>query len=232
MVIVEFINVNGQCFKIPENLIKILPETIALFTTSQYIHCIDDWIKQLNKSGIKVELLKPKHCFRKGQILGCSIEKLETKANKFLVISTGLFHAKALLLNNKKSVIVLNPYTKKFTVLSPDSIKQLRLWKKANLKAFLHSKRIGIIITTKPGQRLMQTNLNEIRKLKQQFKDKKFYMFLADTITPRELENFPNIECWLNTACPRIIEDFYEDVELRQKFRIINMDDLKSINFT
>ena len=38
-------------------------------------------------------------------------------------------------------------------------------------------------------------------------KDKKSYIFIADTINESEFENFPFIECWVNTACPRFADE-------------------------
>ncbi|MBI2112760.1 diphthamide synthesis protein, partial [Candidatus Woesearchaeota archaeon] len=33
---------------------------------------------------------------------------------------------------------------------------------------------------------------------------KKFYFFVDNTISYGQLENFPFVEVWVNTACPRI----------------------------
>ena len=53
---------------------------------------------------------------------------------------------------------------------------------------------------------------------KKKLKDKNCYIFLADTVNPAEFENFPFIESWVNTACPRFADDNvgvvnYETVE-------------------
>ena len=56
------------------------------------------------------------------------------------------------------------------------------------------------MITTKPGQ----NNLKKALELKA---DKNIYYFLDDTINFAELENFNFIDCWVNTACPRIAYD-------------------------
>jgi len=61
------------------------------------------------------------------------------------------------------------------------------------------------LITTKPGQ----NNLKKALELKSndKYKDKNFYFFLDDTVNFAELENFNFIDCWINTACPRIAFD-------------------------
>ena len=34
--------------------------------------------------------------------------------------------------------------------------------------------------------------------------DKKSYLFIADNINSSEFENFPDIQSWVNTSCPRM----------------------------
>ena len=38
--------------------------------------------------------------------------------------------------------------------------------------------------------------------------NKEAYLFLSDEINFSQLENFNFIQSWINTACPRIVEDF------------------------
>ena len=74
---------------------------------------------------------------------------------------------------------------------------------KGALLKFLSSKEVGIIVSTKPGQE----KLKKAFELKNKLKDKNCHVFLADTIDPAEFENFPFIECWVNTACPRFADE-------------------------
>jgi len=43
--------------------------------------------------------------------------------------------------------------------------------------------------------------------LKKSLKDKEVYLFISDTVDFSQLENFPFIDCWVNTACSRIMDD-------------------------
>ena len=47
------------------------------------------------------------------------------------------------------------------------------------------------------------------KKLKENLEkeNKKAYIFIDDTLNPMNYENYPFIECWVNTACPRIGTD-------------------------
>ena len=44
----------------------------------------------------------------------------------------------------------------------------------------------------------------ELNHYKEHFKDKQCYIFLCNTLSQYEFDNFPDIDIWVNTACPRI----------------------------
>ena len=72
-------------------------------------------------------------------------------------------------------------------------------------------------MTKKSGQSQVQATTQQIRELENKHKDKSFYFFLADTLDYNELNNFPFIDAWLNTMCPRVEEDI----------KVLNLEDLK-----
>ena len=39
-------------------------------------------------------------------------------------------------------------------------------------------------------------------------KEKNCYIFAFDTLDFSQIENFPFVECWVNTACNRILDDY------------------------
>jgi 2-(3-amino-3-carboxypropyl)histidine synthase len=213
--------------ELPDGLVKILPAKVALFTTVQFLDSIEAVKKSLEAAGKKVLLMKPEHAKYPGQLLGCSIKKFdETKDGKldaFLYIGDGEFHPKALMLKNDKPVFIYNPFSKKHRVLEEKDKDTEALKKKmmGALTKFIASKEIGVLISTKPGQNRM----TEAYALEKKYPDKKFYFLAFDTIDFSELENFPFIECFVNTACPRIA---YDDSEKIKK-PILNIDDLEEI---
>ena len=75
---------------------------------------------------------------------------------------------------------------------------------------FLNANTLGVIVTLKPGQKNMQGMIERVRKL---IDDKKTYYFLGDEL--RGLENFNFIDCWVNTACPRMADDLDNLINLR-----------------
>lgn len=189
--------------KLPEDKIKDLPEKIGLVTTIQHLDKLNSVKSQL------------KNAVKGGQVLGCntsSAEKINDKVEAFLFIGSGQFHPIAIALKTKKPVFCLNPFTKELKQIDKDEIEKYQKKQKASLTKFLSSNRIGILVSTKPGQ----YNMKKALELKNKA-DKDYYIFQFDTLNPLELENFNFIECWVNTACPRIADE---------KVNIINISDI------
>jgi len=185
--------------KLPRKVIDKLPDTVGLFFTIQFIDSLEDVKKDIEKTGRIVKLMKGKHTKYKGQIYGCNLEKF-SGVDAFLYIGDGLFHPKALVLGNNKKVHIWDPINKKYSVVTKKLIETEIKRQKAAYTKFLMSKKIGVLVSTKPGQSYFKQAL----KLKQKYKDKEFYYIAMNTINFDSLEDFPFIEVWINTACPRI----------------------------
>ncbi len=76
--------------------------------------------------------------------------------------------------------------------------------RKAAYMKFLESAEIGILVSLKPGQ----NNFRKAVELKNQLKGKNCYIFTFDTLDFNQIENFPFVQCWVNTACNRILDDY------------------------
>lgn len=188
---------------LPKKLIAMLPKKVALFTTVQFIDGIKNIIKDIKSTGREVIKIKPSHCKYECQLLGCSVTGFRQGFDAFLYLGDGMFHPKALLLKNERPVFVYNPFSEKFYEIGKKDIEEIKKRQKGALLKFYSSKEIGILISTKPGQ----YNIKSAEKLKNKFKDKNFYFLIADTFDFQSLEDFPFIECFVNTACKRISYD-------------------------
>lgn len=177
-----------------------LPKELGLFTTIQFIDSITGVLQQLKDAGITVHLLKGKHTQRPGQILGC--EYLDYPAPAFLYIGDGVFHPQAIAIKNEKPIFCYNPYTKQMALFDRKDIDAVVKQHKIAIMKFLQADSIGILISTKPGQQFMKRCL--LFKEKCEAKDKKVYIFLSNTLDFVQMNNFPFVECWVNSACPRI----------------------------
>ncbi len=198
-----------------------LPSRVGLVTTVQFIGQIKEIKLQLEKEGKKVFLGKGKHTKYKSQVLGCDVQSaisVSDKVDAFFYIGSGMFHPTAISLKTKKDVFTFNPLTNKFNKVDRKEAEKINKRKKGALIKFLSSKEIGVIVTTKPGQE----QLKEAFELKNKFKDKNFYFLIFNTIDFCQLENFPFIECFVNTACHRIALD--DSIKINKA--IINLEDI------
>lgn len=170
---------------------------LGLCATIQHVHQLKDVQKLLPGSVV---------C---GQILGCDAtlaKRFSSQVDAFLFIGSGDFHPLEVALETGKEVVCANPYNGEVSYLLKDEVERRRRRMKAGLAKFLMSKRIGILVSTKSGQGLLRKAL----QLKERVVGKEFYIFLFDTLHFQRLEDFPDIECWVNTACSRIALEDYE----------------------
>jgi len=188
----------------PENIkVVSLPKNIGLITTVQFADHINEIKTFLEKQNKKVFLEKGKQKYP-GQILGCDISAAKTKADAFLYIGTGKFHPLIVAVKTNKPVFTFNPITNEFKKINETEINNYKKRKKAALVKFLSADTVGILISTKKGQYYDPKKLSFLEK---KYPKKKFYIFITETIDYNQLENFPFIEAWINTACARIEED-------------------------
>ena len=195
-----FIEARAKGLKIPKEIIFKLPDTIALAATVQFAGDIENIKEMIEKTGRQVILYQGAKSRYQGQILGCDVEKIEEDVDAFLYIGDGIFHPKMLVIKNNKPVFAYDPFSEKFDRLDTGDIERMMKRKKGAYLKFMSSDNIGILISVKTGQ----YTPNARAKLEEKYPDKKFYAFVADTIDFTQLENFPFIECWINTACLRI----------------------------
>ncbi|MFH1592417.1 MAG: diphthamide synthesis protein [Candidatus Woesearchaeota archaeon] len=178
--------------------IKIPEKKVGLFTTVQFEN--------------SVKKIKDKKFVFCGSVLGCNIDgilKVKAKVDAFLFVGSGDFHVLGLG-KLKKPIYIANPLTGKFSKVSADELEKKM---KGKLMKYMAAKKVGILVCDKPGQNLF----NEAVKLQKKLK-KESYLFICSDVDVNEFENFPDIDMWINTACPRI-----------EHRKLINMRDLPDI---
>lgn len=188
---------------LPIGEIKKLPKKLFLAYSIQYKDLAESIKLLLKSNNITVTKFQ--------QVLGCS--KISNKSNlPILLIGTGRFHAINLYLQAPEIYVLEN---NKIIKISAQEIEQLKIRRKTALMKFLNADKIGILVSTKPGQE----NIKQAVKLKDKLKkkNKQAYILLSNNINIAELENF-NIDSWINTACPGLALD---------SNKIVNMDEVK-----
>lgn len=188
--------------KLPKSLIEELPEKVVVCTTVQFLDFVKEIKHKLEAYHKKVYLFQSRHGRQPGQILGCDRFKVRGEIDAFLYIGDGEFHPRALLVN-EKPVFCYNPLSGEVKKLGRKEWEELALKKKVGLMKFHSANKIGIIISTKPGQKEMQGKARELKQ-KLESQNKQVFLFQTDELKEEELVNFNFIDCWVNTACPRI----------------------------
>ncbi len=183
-----------------------LPKKIGLATTVQFLDYLDEIKQFLEKSGKLVFTDKIKQKYPT-QILGCDVgaaEKIKGNVDAFLYIGTGIFHPLGIALSIDKDVFCYDPIIAVMSKIDKEQVEKYNKKRKAAYMKFLEATEIGIIVSLKPGQ----NNFKKAVELKEQLKDKNCYIFVCDTLDFNQIENFPFVQCWVNTACNRILDDY------------------------
>jgi len=147
---------------------------------------------------------------RGGQIYGCVFfpcVKILPRVDAFIFIGSSRFHAIGLYNYLEKPVIMLDPYTMEVVAIEKEALvikKRLIL----NFYKSVEAKNIGIIIGLKEGQFKMEEAFNLYRELGKIGKN--VFMITMREITNDKLNEFQNIDSFIETACPRIGDDFFD----------------------
>jgi 2-(3-amino-3-carboxypropyl)histidine synthase len=197
-----------------------LPSKLGLVTTTQFLGKVGEIKNYLEENNKKVYIDEGKQR-NTGQLLGCDVgaaTKLQEKVDAFLYLGSGEFHPLGVALQTKKVVFTFNPVSGIFSKLDQSVIEKYKKSKKVNYVKFLSAQNIGIMVTIKPGQYSYHKAL-EIKK-NLEGKGKNCFIFVFDVLDANEMENFPFIDFWINTACPRIADD-------RDKKKVVDMSELE-----
>ncbi len=185
---------------------KALPKKIGLATTVQFLDYAGEIRKFLESKGIEVYIDRLRQKYE-GQLLGCdqgAAEKVKGKVDAFLYVGTGVFHPLGIALSIDKDVFCYDPIHAIMSKIDRKQVERYNQKRKGAYLKFLHAKEIGILVSMKPGQ----NNFKKAMELKKSLPDKNCYLFAFDSLDFNQIENFPFIECWVNTACSRILDDY------------------------
>lgn len=205
-----------QRVQLPRDWLAQLPPTLCLATTSQFLDQLESMQAQLEAAGKQVIRYQQRHTWQEGQVLGCSTDALDAPA--FLFVGEGLFHPQALAYANEKPVYTYDPVAERAGIVPLEEIERRKMKRKAGIASFHHASRAGVLVSTKAGQR----DLAALQRLREQYPEKTFYAFLGNTLSLQNLEDFPFVQVWLNTACPRI---GYDDIDKVEK-PLVNAEDV------
>ncbi|MEM3536705.1 MAG: diphthamide biosynthesis enzyme Dph2 [Candidatus Bathyarchaeia archaeon] len=180
---------------------------IGLTTTVQHVQTIDAAREILLKNGKTVVIGDSGRLNYSGQVIGCNYsnaKSIEKDVEAFLFIGGGKFHALGVALSTSKPTIVADPYEKRAYTIDKEVEKIIKQrW--ATIEEATKAKNFAVLVGLKPGQRRLEEALDLKKKFEE--KGKTAHIFVAREITPELTMNFPTIDAYVNTACPRVSLD-------------------------
>ncbi len=180
---------------------------VGIGATVQWLDHLSKVAETLEKAGLRVIIgEKGGRVKHEGQVLGCdysSLKMIENSVDCFVVIGS-VFHALGLGLISPKPVIAADPESQK-TYWMEETVRKILAQRYANITRFKEARKIGVIVSTKPGQMLLglaERLRDELRR----------HGYEADILVTDEVSEHilvdAGYDAYVNTACPRLsIED-------------------------
>jgi len=180
---------------------------IGLTTTVQHVQTLDDVREILLKAGKTVVIGDAGRLNYPGQVIGCDYSNAKSIAkdvDAFLFVGGGKFHALGVALSTSKPTVVADPYEKRAYPVDEEAEKIIKQrW--ASIAEAQRAKTFAVLVGLKPGQKRLEEALSVKQKLEE--KGKVTHLFAVKEISPEMLMEFPTVDAYVNTACPRISLD-------------------------
>lgn len=210
-----YINAQSQKPVIPvikKSLPFLTGRTIAIVTTAQHLHTLPAVEKYLLDNGYTPLIgTGDRRIFQQGQVLGCnysSAQILSSIADSYLFIGSGTFHPLGLIFSTHKPVVAADPYSGTVKKTELEELKERVLRQRHSAIAMAQLAKIfGILIALKPGQQRITLALQVQKKI--QDIGKQTILLAIDNLNPMIVQNFPHVDCFVSTLCPRIALDDY-----------------------
>jgi 2-(3-amino-3-carboxypropyl)histidine synthase len=177
---------------------------IGLITTVQHVQALDEAREILTHAHKTVVVGDSRRLNYAGQVVGCDYSNaisIAKDVQAFLFVGGGQFHALGVALSTSRPTIIADPYDDSAFSIDKEAEKILRQrW--ASIEEGQKGKTFAILVGLKPGQKRLEEALKVKEMLER--KDKAAYLFAVREITPEVLMEFPAVDVFVNTACPRI----------------------------
>jgi len=180
---------------------------VGLVTTVQHVDMLGEARTILLKAGKSVAVGDAGRLKYAGQVTGCDYSNATAVAkdvDAFLFVGGGRFHAIGVALATSKPTIVAEPYERRAYTIDEEVQKIVKQRWVSSLEA-QKAKRFGVLIGLKSGQKRIDEAMRVKEKLEK--KGKKATLLAMREVTPEALMQFPTIDSFVNTACPRIALD-------------------------
>ncbi|CAD7081263.1 unnamed protein product [Hermetia illucens] len=178
---------------------------IALVSTIQFVTTLQAAATELREAGYDI-LVPQSKPLSPGEILGCTAPQMPGTVHSLIYVGDGRFHLEAAMIANPRiKAYRYDPYEKKFTLEQYDhrAMQQIR-WNQ--IRQAKTAKKVGIIF----GTLGRQGSPRVLRFLEKRLEQKGFktVTILLSEIFPQKLDLFPDIDAYVQIACPRLSIDW------------------------
>jgi len=180
---------------------------IGLVTTVQHADHLDEVRKTLLDAGKSVAVGDAGRLNYAGQVTGCDYGNacaVAKAVDAFLFVGGGRFHAIGVALATSKPTVVADPYEVRAYRVDCDA-ERMRKQRWACLQEAARAESFGILVGLKSGQNRLEKALHI--RVKLHHVGKKPTLLAIREVTPESLMQYPTIDAYVNTACPRISLD-------------------------
>lgn len=182
-------------------------KTIALVGTIQFNATLHGAGAQLREAGYNV-IIPQIMPLSKGEILGCTSPRMkkEQAVDLLLYLGDGRFHLESAMIHNPSlPAYRYDPYSRRLTRESYDHDQLLADRSKA-LQGARTAKRWGLIL----GSLGRQGNPHTLSLIEHHLQQRgtPWVNLLLSEIFPGKLATMPDIDCWVQVACPRLSIDW------------------------
>ena len=182
-------------------------KSIGLVTTVQHVDALDEARNILLKTGKSVMIGDMGRLKHAGQVTGCdysNAKAISETVDAFLFIGGGKFHAIGTALTTTKPTVVAEPYEKRAYSVD-DEVRRMLKQRWASISEAKKARKFGVLVGLKIGQRRLEEAVKVKEKLEKS--ERNATLLAIKEITPETLMQFPSIDAFVNTACPRISLD-------------------------
>ena len=137
-----------------------------------------------------------------GELLGCTSPKLSPDVDAIVYVADGRFHLESIMIANPGvPAYKYDPHGKLFTVEKYDNAKMLAI-RKEQIEKCRDARIVGLILGTlgRQGSLSIFDRLHAILEQNQ----RQVFVILLSEITPGKLNEMPQVDCWVQVACPRL----------------------------
>lgn len=144
----------------------------------------------------------------KGEVLGCTSARLNKNDEiaAIIYIGDGRFHLESAMIHNPEvPAYKYDPYSRKFTIEGYDHEEMWRVRREAIGQA-RSAKKVGLIL----GALGRQGNPHTLKMLEEKYREKdvETVKVVLSEIFPGKLAKFPDVDVWIQVACPRLSIDW------------------------